>query len=74
MQAESTTDFFAAHPLLGTILTWLLILVAEISERVQVPLIVMQIFQLIVWTLAGAISVITLIGLYKKTFGNNKPE
>lgn len=70
MQIESSPSFLGQNPIVGAIISWILLLAGEMAHQVQIPILVMQIFQLIVWSLAIIVSAATLYGYIKKNKSN----
>lgn len=68
-------NVFHDHPVIGFIATILTLMVAELSKHVmEIPFIVMQLFQIAAWASAIVVGCITVHGWYIKNFNNNKNE
>lgn len=66
MYIEAASDFLGEHPLVGSILSLLFILIAAVTEQAQIPLIVMQCAQMLAWIMAILVAAMTLVGQYHK--------
>lgn len=74
MMSDSTytsilAGVFAKHPVLGTILTLGFALIGRIvpSLDMQIPIIVMQGIQILVWSIGATVGILTIRGLGKKS-------
>jgi len=74
MMSDSTLSsiavgILAKHPVMGTILTLGLALAGRIvpSLDMQIPIIVMQGIQILVWSIGATVGILTIRGLGKKT-------
>lgn len=68
-------NIFSDHPVLGLIISACSIAMAEISKGVvEIPLIIMQTFQLISYSIAIIVGVVTISGWYKKNTNNKNKQ
>lgn len=61
-------QYIQDHPVFALIIGGAHLATAEALAVTQVPLIVMQIFQLGAWTITSIVGLITIYGWFKKTF------
>jgi hypothetical protein len=66
------SSFFQQHPIVGFVCTICGLVVGYIAPmidlQIQIPFIVMQVFQLTAWSSAILVGAVTIHGWYKKNF------
>lgn len=72
--AQSTMDFLGHHPLIGAAITGLNVLAAAIipTTHMELPVIVMQLFQIGAWSIAMLAGSATIYGVWKTHHGKKR--
>lgn len=60
-------EFIQSHPRIALFVGLTHIIAAETIHKIEVPVVIMQVFQLTAWTVTSVVGLITITGWLKKT-------
>lgn len=65
---DTPNNYFVSHPLLSMILSILSLITAEVTGHsgMEIPIIAMQLLQILFWVLGGIAACLSIYGSYRK--------